>query len=98
MILTKKSVKRHIIKKLKQKNYNIELIGSILKKGYSNKDIDLLLHLPKYPESDKIFKKFEKDLKKLGWEFTIYDYKENYGTFHNYMKKNKIGLDIFINE
>jgi len=97
MIVRKKSVIRHIITPLKNKGYNIKLIGSISKKGYSNKDIDILLNLPEYPESDKIFISFEKDLKKIGWDFNIDDYTDEYGYFHNYTKK-EIGLDIFITE
>lgn len=98
MLITKKSVNRHLLNPLKQKGYNIELVGSILKKGYSKKDIDLLLYLPEYPKGDRLFVKFEKDLKKLGWNFNIDDETSEYGLFHNYVKQNKIGLDIFVNE
>lgn len=96
MIITNKSVYRHIINKLKSK-YKLKLIGSIKNKGYSNKDIDLLLCLPQYPESDKIFKQFETDLKALNWQYDFTDIYMKTGIFHNYFKRN-ISLDVFIDE
>jgi len=98
--ITKQIANREVIIPLKNK-YNIKLVGSISKKGYSYKDIDILLTLPLYPESDKIFIQFEYDLKKLGWVLGFDDYNDEYGIFHNYKKiinKKIIGLDIFINE
>jgi len=57
----------------------------------------LSLYLPKYPESDKIFYKFEIDLKEMGWKHNFSDEKEGFGIFHNYRKKG-IGLDVWIDE
>ncbi len=75
-------------------------MGSISKKGYSYKDIDILLTLPLYPKSDKIFIQFERDLEKLGWCWFCDD-ETKYGVLHNYEKiinKETMGLDIFIEE
>jgi hypothetical protein len=98
MIITKKSVYRHLIIPLEKKGYTTDLVGSIsgiFEKSYN--DIDLLLYLPKYPDTSKIFDKFEIDLKNLGWNWNFSDEKEGFGIFHNYRKKS-IGLDIFIDE
>lgn len=98
MLIKKSSVYRHLIIPLRKKGFNITLIGSIAKKCYSNKDIDLLLCLPKYPQSEKTFESFEKFLcNDLFWEYNLTDEYNQYGIFHNY-QKNGIGLDIFINE
>jgi len=98
MIITKKSVYHHLIRPLQKSGYNVTLVGSILYKGYSNKDIDILLKLPTYPKSEKIFLKFEAYLKKLNWTWNIEMETAEYGLFHNYQKRNRIGLDIFIQE
>jgi len=98
MILTKKSVYRHLIRPLEKLGYDIELVGSIagiFERSY--KDIDILLNLPKYPLSEQLFNHFETDLKKLKWEYNFTDEHEDYGIFHNYQKRG-IGLDIFIYE
>lgn len=98
MIITKKSVYRHLIKPLENLGYDIELVGSIA--GIfekSNKDIDILLNLPTYPLSEEIFNCFETDLKKLKWKFNFTDNHDDYGVFHNYQKRG-IGLDVFIYE
>ena len=92
---------KEVLYPLKQKGYNIKLVGSIATQGFSNKDIDILLKLPAYPYSDKIFRQFENDLTSLGWEFYSDNETEEYGVFHCYQKEinnNFIGLDIFIEE
>ena len=98
MYITKKSVNRHIIRPLKKIGYDILLVGGISKKAYSRNDIDILVNLPKYPKADKVFKNFKKDLKKLKWNYVDSFYCEKYGISHVWNIKNKIVLDIFINE
>jgi hypothetical protein len=98
MILTKNSVYRHLIRPLEKRGYIIDLVGSIsgiFEKSYN--DIDILLHLPEYPDTGKTFEKFEQDLKIMGWEWDFSDEKEGFGIFHNY-KKRGIGLDVWIDE
>lgn len=95
MIITKKSVYRHLIEPLKYQN--IKLIGSIHQIGYSNKDIDLLLTLSKYPVCEEEFLNFQTQLYELGWNYEFTDVLENYGVVHNYSKRG-ISLDVFINE
>ena len=99
MNITKKSVYRHLIRPLKNKGYNVLLVGSISKNGYSKKDIDILLDLStfSFSKADKIFVQFEKDLKIMKWDFVNDNETEEYGIFHCYSKKG-IGLDIFIGE
>jgi hypothetical protein len=99
MLLYRNSTIRHLINPLLKKGYKIELVGSLnSKRACSEKDIDILLHLPKYPLSEQIFNHFEQDLKKLKWKYIFSDEHKEFGIFHNYRKRNKIGLDIFINE
>jgi hypothetical protein len=103
MILTKKSVDRHLIRPLRNKNFDIELVGSI--KGIferSHHDIDTLLYLPEYPHSNKVFDEFEIELNKLGWKWEFTVNTKKYGILHYYTKRSinriGIGLDVFINE
>jgi GrpB-like predicted nucleotidyltransferase (UPF0157 family) len=99
VLLYRNSAIRHIIKPLIKKGYKVELVGSLSsKRACSEKDIDILLHLPKYPLSEQLFNHFEKDLLRLGWEYIFTDDNKDFGLFHNYRKRNKIGLDIWINE
>jgi hypothetical protein len=101
MILTKKSVLRHLIKPLAN-FFDIKLVGSINKKGYSKKDIDILLHLPKYPKSEKVFNNFMEKLGSLKWQYLAsgeYQGKEIVHNFeHRSISKFPIGLDVFIKE
>jgi len=95
VLLYKNSAIRHIIKPLEKKGYIIDLIGSLSSnRACSENDIDILLYIP----NNSVFESFENDLKLLGWEYRFSDEKEGFGIFHNYIKNNRIGLDVWINE
>lgn len=99
MILYYNSAIRHLIIPLIKKGYNVKLVGSLNGKNKcSKKDIDILINLPEYPNSDIIFNEFEIELKKLGWIYDFSDDNIDFGLFHHYRKRNKIGLDVWIRE
>lgn len=101
MYITKKSVYRHLIIPLKKEGHKIDLVGSISYKGWSDKDIDLVINLPKYIAGNnlntRLYKRFEKDLQILKWEYDDSYESDKYGLVHHWYK-NGVGLDVFINE
>ena len=95
--ITKDFVIPNIIQLVKDKGFNVKLVGSIAKKGFSFKDVDILLYL----DSENTFNNFENFLVHNGWEYRFSDENEKWGIFHNYeknFKNNLIGLDVFTEE
>lgn len=100
-IYTKKWVEKNLITPLKEKGYKVELVGSIATKGFSNKDIDLLLYLPQYPQSENVWNKFNKDMATLGWTYiqsAENDEHPEIGIIHGYEDAENNWLDVFIEE
>ena len=101
MKITKEFVNQEFFEQAIFEPFKLQLVGRIARQGFSYKDIDLLISLPKYPEADKIFQAFEQSLLNQGWEYYFSDENSEWGIFHNYQKRvgfNWVGLDIFIVE
>ncbi len=98
--ITKEFVNFNIIEPLIKNGFNVKIVGSVANKGYSTKDVDILLKI----QSDDDFNKFENILAKTGWEYKFSDENEDnmeWGIFHNYEKIFNdilIGMDVFIDE
>jgi hypothetical protein len=114
-----------IIVPMRDAGFNVSIVGSLSKQELSSHDIDILLKVPCDPEfivgksgykgedrlSEKVFRKFENKLKRMGWEYQFSDeisdeegegHKEtlnSFSIFHNYAKYTTgepIGLDVFL--
>lgn len=103
-IIDKQLAQTHVLEPLSKAGFNVRLIGSVATKGQSTKDIDILLTLPKYPQSETEFKRFEQTMEQLGWVYRHTDENEDnpeWGIFHNYEKgidDQLLGLDVFVEE
>lgn len=98
--ITNSFVVDNIISPMLSYGFDVKIIGSVAKKGYSKKDVDILLKISSKDE----FSKFENFLAQNGWEYKFSDENEDnieWGIFHNYEKTFNnvlIGMDVFIVE
>lgn len=71
--ITNSFVVDNIISPMLSYGFDVKIIGSVAKKGYSKKDVDILLKISSKDE----FSKFENFLAQNGWEYKFSDENED---------------------